>query len=110
MTNAAHVPARRRRALIAILAVLAPWARAAESAPAATAPPYAAIVRTFADTLLDKGRDHYGSRSTALWCGIIDVETFAVPDDPKAVPLPKGFRAQDRAVGGCNLHHDRSAL
>lgn len=72
--------------------------------------PYLDVVLTYADTLLEKGRDNYGPKKTALWCGVINLEDFSVPQDPKDVPMLKGFRAQDRAVGGCNLHQDVSSL
>lgn len=72
--------------------------------------PYLDIVRKFADTLIEKGRDRYGPKKTALWCGVIKLDDFSVPQDAKDAPIMKGFRAQDRAVGGCNLHHDVSTL
>lgn len=77
----------------------------------ADAPPdYQALVRHFADTLLEHGRDHHGTRSTALWCGVINLADFSVPQHAKQIPLRKGARSQDRAIGGCNLHHDVSTL
>ncbi len=74
------------------------------------APDYQAVVVRFADTLLDHGRDTYGPRQTALWCGVIMLEDYAVPQDAAKIRLRKGARVQDRAVGGCNLHHDVSTL
>ena len=74
------------------------------------APDYLAEVVRFADTLLERGRDTHGPRQTALWCGVINLADFSVPLDASQSPLPKGARVQDRAVGGCNLHHDVSTL
>jgi hypothetical protein len=95
-----------RRLALALL-----FASTAMLAPAADAPAgYQAIVRRFADTLLEKGRDVHGSRKTALWCSVINLDDWSVPREAKEVPLRKGDRPQDRAVGGCNLHQDVSTL
>jgi len=71
---------------------------------------YLAPVRKFADVLLENGRDTYGPRKTALWCGVIDVDELAVPRATDKVPATPGVRAGDRAVGGCNLYHDGVTL
>ena len=70
----------------------------------AATPDYQAPVRKFADTLLAKGLDVYGSKHTPLWAGVIDARTLTVPE--KGVPAPRGIRESDRAVGGANLYHD----
>ena len=88
-----------------MLAIGATAAGAAEPSP-----DYPGIVRKFADTMLDKGRDNYGPKKTALWCGVINVEDYSVPQHAKDVPEPPGVRASDRSVGGTNLYQDVSSL
>ncbi len=65
-------------------------------------------VRTFADTLLDKGLDNYGPKRTPLWAGVMDARSLTVPRD--GVPPPAGVRPHDRALGGSNLYHDAVTL
>ncbi|MCX7047633.1 MAG: hypothetical protein NTX50_19380 [Candidatus Sumerlaeota bacterium] len=98
--------------LVAMLLVLRAGPAAGEDAraPRGDSPDYLKIVKTFADTLLDKGLDVYGPKKTALWCGVIKLDDMSVPQDPKEIPLRKGERSQDRCVGGCNLHQDVSSL
>jgi len=73
-------------------------------------PAYRSVVCKFADTLLEKGRDVHGPRKTALWASVIDLEDYSVPASGKSVPATRGVRAQDRAVGGCNMHCDAMTL
>jgi hypothetical protein len=80
------------------------------SAGQAGEPPYLQIVRRFADTLLEKGRDRYGPKNTAMWLSVISVEDFSVPRLASEVPATPGVRDSDRAVGGSNLYLDRSTL
>jgi hypothetical protein len=63
------------------------------AADAPRTPEYLAIVRSFADTLLSKGRDVYGPRKTALWLSVINVEDFSVPRSAKEVPAPRACGA-----------------
>lgn len=65
---------------------------------------YLQTVETFADRLLEVGTDKYGSRNTAMWASVIDLEDVSVP--PRNVPTLKGVRSYDRAVGGSNYYHD----
>lgn len=95
----------KRLALVCLLTVLGSRVCAAEGGA-----PYLATVRQFADTLLDKGRDTYGPRKTALWCGVINVEDYSVPQSAKDVPPTPGVREKDRSVGGCNMYQDVSAI
>lgn len=67
---------------------------------------YRKIVVTFADTLLEHGRDRYGSRPSPVWMAVINAKDYSVPTDPKQVPAPPGVRGSDRALGGANLSHD----
>jgi len=65
---------------------------------------YLQTVETFADRLLEVATDKYGSRNTAMWASVIDLEDVSVP--PRNVPATKGVRASDRAIGGSNYYHD----
>ncbi len=95
----------KRLAVVCFLAVLPAHAFAADRGD-----PYLAVVRHFADTLLEKGRDTYGPRKTALWCGVISVDDYSVPQSAKDVPATAGVRDKDRSVGGCNLYQDVSSI
>jgi len=98
---------RLRISLCLLLVLSAPSApvRAAEDSAG-----YLAIVQKFADTLLEKGRDRFGPKQTALWASVIHVETYEVPRSAKQVPTVPGVREGDRAVGGCNLYLDTPTL
>jgi hypothetical protein len=64
-------------------------------APAADTP-YLVVVRRCADTLLDKGVDHWGPRKTALIASVLDRTTLMPPSTmPKS---PGGNRQGDRCV------------
>jgi hypothetical protein len=76
----------------------------AQTAVAPKPPAYLAVVRTFADSLLRRGLDTYGSRLTAQWASVIDTRTGEVPR--RGVPTVDGIRPHDRAVGGSNLYQD----
>lgn len=65
---------------------------------------YLKIVQNFSDKLLESGLDHYGTRQTAMWASVIDLEDLSVPI--RGVPITEGVRASDRAVGGSNYYHD----
>lgn len=69
---------------------------------------YLHYVRTFADTLLSVGLDHYGPEKTAMWASVIDTRDRSVPI--RGVPPTKGVRPHDRAVGGSNYYHDVLSL
>lgn len=86
------------------MALAAATATRAKAAPASSN--YLGHVETFADTLLEKGRDTFGPRKTALWAAVIDTRTLSVPRAAADVPSPPGTRPGDRAVGGSNLLHD----
>lgn len=81
------------------------------------------LVTRFADTLLARGRDNFGTSQTALWVAVMDARDGSVPRgfsaDAKAksnreaittVPPLPGVREGDRAVGGSNLLHDSITL
>ena len=75
------------------------------SAVAAGKPPdYLSYVQRFADTMLGRGLDVYGTVKSPMWAGVMDARTLTVPE--KDVPALAGIRASDRAVGGANAYHD----
>ncbi len=53
-----------------------PAAQAAAKTVALLSRPYLDAVRRFADTVLDKGRDHYGAVHTPLFVEGLHTETF----------------------------------
>jgi hypothetical protein len=65
---------------------------------------YLTLVRTFADTLLNVGLDKYGTRPSAMWASVIDLEDMTVPQ--RGVEPTEGVRPHDRAMGGSNYYHD----
>ena len=66
--------------------------------------PYLKIVQEFADQLLEVGTDQYGTKKTAMWASIIDLEDLSVP--VRNVLATKDVRPHDRAMGGSNYYHD----
>ncbi|MEQ9286374.1 MAG: hypothetical protein RIG77_05670 [Cyclobacteriaceae bacterium] len=65
---------------------------------------YIGIVKTFADSLLSLATDRYGTRKTAMWASVINLNSLSVPI--RNVQPTKGVRPHDRAVGGSNYYHD----
>jgi hypothetical protein len=98
----------QRREFVALASGLALSAPAARAAKPASAGPWLARTRTFADTLLRVGLDHYGPKTTPAWAGVIDTRDWSVPQ--KGVPAAPGIRESDRAVGGANLYLDSVTL
>lgn len=76
--------------------------------------PYIAVVYRFADTMLEHGRDTYGSAKTGLFLSALDRNTLApLTNRP---PAPKGVREDARAsnkqgqLTGANPQHDQNLL
>ena len=72
---------------------------------------YVAIVRRYADTMIERGRDRYGRVHTGMFMSVLDRSTLAPP--AKLPKGPGGVRSGDRCdCFGSNLHHDgrRAAL
>jgi hypothetical protein len=84
---------------------------------------YRRAVRTFLDTMLEKGTDRYGAEHSPLFAAMLDLETMSLPavelpddyftrnDLPEAIGYgipdpPVGIRPTDRAPLGNNLEHD----
>lgn len=67
------------------------------------------IIQQHFDTLIEHGRDTYGSESTPMWMSALDLESLRYPDEP----LPQSGRRAYRdihAPHGCNLYMDMPQL
>lgn len=89
---------------------------------------YLQVVRTFADTMMAKGADHYGAVHSPLFAAMLDLKTLELPVqslppeffEGKGVQRqtfkygfpnpPVGIRPGDRAPMGNNLEHDINLL
>jgi hypothetical protein len=65
---------------------------------------YLDVVQTFADTLVARGTDHYGTEHSPLFASLLDLKTREIPS--KRPPAIQGQRESDRAWPGGNLQHD----
>ena len=74
------------------------------NAPADTGPDYLAIVKAYANTMIEQGRDTYGQEHTPLFAAGLDRKTF----EPGKFPGIQGIRGGDRATTGANPMHDEN--
>ncbi len=91
--------------------------------------PYLKVVRTFVDTMMAKGTDHYGPVHSPLFAAMLDLDTMempvqSLPEEFLRGPVPPqrqtykfgfpnppvGIRPGDRAPMGNNLEHDINLL
>ncbi len=98
-------------------------------APDAVEDRYLRVVRTFVETMMEKGTDHYGPVHSPLFAAMLDLDRMSLP----VVPLPSqyyegcrsgmcdaigfglpeppcGIRPTDRSPAGNNLEHDLMLL
>lgn len=75
-------------------------------------PDYLQIVLAYADTLITKGRDNYGSRHSPLFTAALDRETHLLLEGEKLEKVKNldretwGIRNSDRSLTGANpMHH-----
>lgn len=66
---------------------------------------YLALVRTYADTMIEKGRDHYGTTNSPLFAAALDLPSLTLPT--QAPPNVLGARGIERSWRGANPMHDR---
>jgi len=67
---------------------------------------YLRIVRSYADAMIEHGRDVYGTVHSPLFAAALDRKTLMLPEkEPPAIP---GIRAGDRTLGGANPMHDEN--
>ncbi len=86
----------RIRSVVAVLLLVACPVFAEEAQP-----DYFALVRAYADTMIEHGRDTYGEAHSPLFAGALDRNTLKIsPDFP---PIP-GIRNKDRCLTGSNPH------
>ena len=64
------------------------------------------IVRGYADTMIEKGRDRYGPVSSPLFAVALDRQTLSLP--ATNAPAPPGIRRGDRVLTGANPMHDEN--
>jgi hypothetical protein len=69
---------------------------------AEAAPDYLKVVRAYADTMIQHGRDEYGSVKSPLFASTLDRTTLKVPE--KFVGTIEGIRNSDRALGANPMH------
>ncbi len=98
----------------------------AHSAQGADPVSYREVVRTFFDTMIEKGTDRYGAEHSPLFAAMLDLDRMALPEArmpaselaremPQArghgIPEPPvGVRPTDRSPLGNNLEHDLMLL
>jgi hypothetical protein len=86
-------------ALIAALAWMPTAARADES------PDYLALVRAYADAMIERGRDEYGREHSPLFAAALDRTTMTLGSRETFGSIP-GVREHDRSLGGANPQED----
>lgn len=67
---------------------------------------YLRVVRAYADALLERGRDVYGSERSPLFASALDREAMSLLTR-KPSP-PEGIRGEDRTLTGSNPMHDEN--
>jgi hypothetical protein len=67
---------------------------------------YLAVVKAYADTMIEKGRDTYGTVQSPLFATALDRKTHRIFDTTP--PSIAGIRAQDRSWKGANPMHDEN--
>ena len=89
-------------AFLAILTLSSPWNRVL-SQRTADRPDYLRIVRSYADCIIEHGRDRYGSEHSPLFAAAMDRQDFT----PGSFPGIAGIREHDRTTTGANpMHHE----
>src|SRR5687768_5589828 len=72
--------------------------------PADASPDYLQVVRAYADTMIQHGRDEYGSIKSPLFASTLDRKTLKVPE--KFLGNIDGIRNSDRALGANPMHDE----
>ena len=65
---------------------------------------YLKVVKAYAETLVERGRDTYGAKKTPLFAASLDRKNLA----PGNFPGIAGIRVQDRCFGCANPMHDQN--
>ncbi len=80
----------------------------------APAPDLLAVVRAYADAMIAKGRDRYGTVHSPLFAVTLNRKTMALPEDDTLKALQNlkreswGIRPHDRMLTGANPMHDEN--
>ena len=88
------------------------WLGAASAWGEEASPDYLAVVRGYADAMIERGRDRYGEQHTPLFAVTLDRRTLSLPTDAErerllAIPRSEwGVRRDDRVVTGANPFQD----
>lgn len=106
MTQAAKPLRTVGRLFLPFWVLLLCWSAAADSkSPSAiNSKAYLQAVQSYADTLLQRGRDNYGPLPSPLIAVALDREKFV----PGKFPSISGIRATDRILNGANPMHDEN--
>ncbi len=80
------------------------------SARTEEAPDYLAVVRAYADAMIEHGRDRYGEEHSPLFAAALDRETMTLnprEESRRAFGAIQGVREHDRSLGGANPYEHR---
>ena len=89
--------------LLATCLMFAVEAPAAENKPKKR-PDYLKVVKAYADTMIEKGRDTYGKVHSPLFAAALDRKTMKI----EGVKSAAGVRPEDSSVGSANPMHDQN--
>ena len=71
------------------------------------------VVKNYANTLIEKGRDHYGDKASPLFAAALDLQTLSLPEGEVLKRIENldreewGIRRNDRTLSGANvMHHE----
>ena len=70
---------------------------------------YLSVVKEYVQTMIDKGRDVYGSVNSPLFASVLNRKTMLIDSSLQNIKIP-GVRARDRSITGANMIHDKYLL
>jgi hypothetical protein len=70
---------------------------------------YLSTVKSYADALVEQGRDKYGEIHSPLFASVLNRETMEIEPSIASIKIP-GVRERDRSVTGANMIHDEDLL
>ncbi len=62
-------------------------------------------VKSFADAMMQHGRDHYGAETSPLFASVLDRKSLQINRHIDTIKI-NGVRQNDRSVSGANMIHD----
>jgi len=105
---------KKHDALICIIVTSTATALASDAVPRETPPDYLEVVKSYADTMIEHGRDRYGDEHTPLFAVALDRETNAIFQGEareRILAIRRadwGIRPHDRMVQGANPMQDQN--